>query len=119
MIQTLDIPIRRASQSKIDQVDFQNIQFGKIYADHMFIADYDGTQWGDLRIEPFENLSMNPAMSALHYGQSIFEGLKAYKNDAGEALVFRPDRNAARFNVSAVRMCMPELPEEIFLGGLQ
>ncbi|MEQ9442173.1 MAG: branched-chain amino acid aminotransferase [Cyclobacteriaceae bacterium] len=119
MIQTLDIPVRRASQSKIDQVDFQNIQFGKIYSDHMFIADFDGTQWGDLRIEPFENLSMSPAMSALHYGQSIFEGLKAYKSEAGEPLVFRPERNAARFNTSAVRMCMPELPEEIFMSGLR
>lgn len=119
MIQTLDIPTHRAAESKISQVDFRNIQFGKIYSDHMFIADYDGKQWRELRIEPFSDLSMSPAMSALHYGQSIFEGLKAYKNDSGEALIFRPDRNAARFNTSAVRMCMPELPEEIFLGGLR
>lgn len=119
MIQTLDIPVRRISQSKIDQVDFQNIQFGKIYSDHMFIADYDGKQWSNLRIEPFEKLTMSPAMSALHYGQSIFEGLKAYKNKDGDVLVFRPEQNAARFNQSAVRMCMPELPEEIFLGGLR
>lgn len=118
MIQTLDIPVTRASQSKISQVDFQDIQFGKIYSDHMFIADYDGKQWSKLRIEPFENFSVSPAMSVLHYGQSIFEGLKAYKNESGEALIFRPDRNAARFNKSAVRICMPEIPEEIFLGGM-
>ncbi|MGB3585749.1 MAG: branched-chain amino acid aminotransferase [Tunicatimonas sp.] len=119
MIPTMEIPVTRASRSKIDQVDFQNIQFGKVYSDHMFIADYDGKQWGDLRIEPFADLTMSPATSVLHYGQSIFEGLKAYKNEAGEALIFRPDRNAARFNKSAVRMCMPEIPEEIFLGGLR
>lgn len=88
MIQTLDIPVRQISQSKIDQVDFENIQFGKIYSDHMFIADYDGKQWGGLRIEPFGNLSVSPAMSALHYGQSIFEGLKAYKSQDGDVLVF-------------------------------
>ncbi|MEM8967495.1 MAG: branched-chain amino acid aminotransferase [Bacteroidota bacterium] len=119
MVSTIEIPVTRASQSKINQVDFQNIQFGKIYSDHMFIADYDGKQWGDLRIEPFENLTMSPATSVLHYGQSIFEGLKAYKNEAGEAMIFRPDRNAARFNKSAVRMCMPEIPEDIFLNGLR
>ncbi|MEM6845544.1 MAG: branched-chain amino acid aminotransferase [Bacteroidota bacterium] len=119
MISTMEIPVTRAAESKIDQVDFQNIQFGKVYSDHMFIADYDGKQWGNLRIEPFADLTMSPATSVLHYGQSIFEGLKAYKNGAGEALIFRPDRNATRFKKSAVRMCMPELPEDIFLNGLR
>ncbi len=118
MIQTLDIDVQRTPKSRLKEIDFQNIAFGKHYADHMFIADYvDGT-WSDLRIVPFAELSMSPANATLHYGQTIFEGLKAYKSDSGEALIFRPEMNARRFNRSAVRMCMPEIPEEIFLGGL-
>lgn len=72
----------------------------------------------NLQIVPYANLSLSPATATLHYGQAIFEGMKAYKNDAGEPLMFRPLDNWKRFNKSAVRMCMPEIPEEIFMGGL-
>jgi branched-chain amino acid aminotransferase len=118
MTGTLDITINKTSKSRIHEVDFQNISFGKVYSDHMFIADYVDGQWKDLRIEPFRHLSMSPANAALHYGQSIFEGMKAHRGPEGSALIFRPDMNARRFNRSAVRMCMPEIPEEIFTGAL-
>jgi len=114
------LEIHRTANSKLPQVDFNNIPFGKIYSDHMFSAEYDGNQWGDFKIIPFENLNMSPAVSVLHYGQSIFEGLKGFKSPNGdEVLVFRPDANAQRMRKSAERMCMPDLPEEIFMNGLQ
>lgn len=84
----------------------------------MFVADYINGEWTDLRIEPYGSLDLHPANAALHYGQSIFEGMKAYKNEKGEILIFRADANARRLNESAVRMCMPEIPEEIFMEGL-
>ena len=118
MVQTLDISVTRTETSKIDQVDFNNIEFGKVYSDHMFVADYTDGQWSDLRVEPFASLTFSPALAALHYGQSIFEGIKAYKGVEGEAILFRADKNAARFNKSAERMCMPTIPEDIFISGI-
>lgn len=119
MNQTMSIDIQRIPQSRLAEVDFDNIAFGKHYSDHMFIADFADGRWSDFRIVPFEDLKMSPANATLHYGQTIFEGLKANRNAGGEALIFRPDMNARRFNRSAVRMCMPEVPEEIFLRGLR
>ncbi len=115
----LDIAFKQVSKSRLPEVDFNHLPFGKIMTDHMFVADYDGQEWKDLRIVPFANMSISPANLTLHYGQTIFEGLKAYKTDAGEVLVFRPDQNVKRLNKSAIRMYMPEIPEEIFLGGLR
>lgn len=118
MLDTLNISIQKVQNSRINEVDFDNIPFGKVYSDHMFIADYEDGQWSDLRIVPYENLSMAPASSVIHYGQSVFEGLKAYKNNDGEAVVFRPEANAKRLNKSAERMCIPEVPEELFIQGM-
>ncbi|WP_017732147.1 branched-chain amino acid aminotransferase [Nafulsella turpanensis] len=118
MVDTLNIDIRRTANSRIKEVDFANIPFGKVYADHMFVADYDGKQWTNLRIQPYEYLRLSPANSALHYGQSVFEGMKAYKNEEGEVLIFRPEANFQRLNKSAERMCIPTLPEDIFMSGL-
>ncbi|WMN06496.1 branched-chain amino acid aminotransferase [Marivirga arenosa] len=118
MIDTLDISIQKVQNSRINEVDFDNIPFGKVYSDHMFIADYEDGQWSDLRIVPYENLSLAPASSVIHYGQSVFEGLKAYKNNKGEAVVFRPEANAKRLNKSAERMCIPEVPEELFITAM-
>jgi branched-chain amino acid aminotransferase len=115
---SLAIPVQKIAKSKIQETDFSNLVFGKTIADHMFVADYVGGEWTDLRIVPYGPLDLHPANAALHYGQSIFEGMKAYKNDAGEILVFRGDANAKRMNESAARMCMPEIPEEIFMEGL-
>ncbi len=118
MVQTLDISVTRAETSKIGQVDFNNIEFGKVYSDHMFTANYAGGEWSALQVVPFAPLTFSPALAALHYGQSIFEGIKAYKSASGEAILFRAEKNAARFNKSAQRMCMPTIPEEIFIGGI-
>ncbi|MGB3779218.1 MAG: branched-chain amino acid aminotransferase [Tunicatimonas sp.] len=118
MVQTLDMSVTRAETSKIGQVDFNNIEFGKVYSDHMFTANYAGGEWSALQVVPFAPLTFSPALAALHYGQSIFEGIKAYKSASGEAILFRAEKNAARFNKSAQRMCMPTIPEEIFIGGI-
>jgi branched-chain amino acid aminotransferase len=114
----LGIDIQPVAQSRIGTVDFNNLVFGKNIADHMFVVDYTGGQWQNARIIPYGDLSLSPALAALHYGQSIFEGMKAYKNTDGEVLMFRPTDNHKRINRSAVRMCMPEIPEDIFMEGL-
>lgn len=115
----IDIELIKTKDSRINQFDPQNIQFGKLYSDHMLIAHYDNGVWGKARIEPFRNLCMHPATTFIHYGQSIFEGIKAYKNEQGEALIFRPHDNWKRFNVSAERMGMPAVPEDLFMEGLK
>jgi branched-chain amino acid aminotransferase len=115
----IDIEIIKTTDSRINQFDPQNIQFGKLYSDHMLIAHYDNAAWGKATIKPFSNLSMHPATTFIHYGQSIFEGIKAYKNEQGEALIFRPHDNWKRFNVSAERMGMPAVPEDLFMEGLK
>lgn len=115
---SIDISITRNQNSNLSSYDQDNIKFGKNFTDHMFIADFDGEKWTDLRIVPTGELSVHPANSMWHYGQSIFEGMKAYKNHNDEAFLFRPLENAKRFNHSAVRMCMPEIPNEIFMEGL-
>ncbi|MFM7105859.1 MAG: branched-chain amino acid aminotransferase, partial [Flavobacteriales bacterium] len=93
--------------------------FGRVFSDHMLVAIYKDGAWDSPRITPYGAIPFSPAISALHYGQAIFEGLKAFKNDQDEVFIFRPNRNAQRLNVSARRMCMAELPEEIFLAGLK
>lgn len=118
MVDTLNIRINKTQKSRISEVDFNNIPFGRVFSDHMFIAEYDGKSWTNLSIEPYAPLQLSPANSALHYGQSIFEGMKAYKNKEQDVLVFRPQDNFKRLNKSAVRMCIPQLPEELFMGGL-
>ncbi len=118
MIDTAAIKINRVAQSSIHELDVENIPFAKIYSDHMFIADYRDGEWRDLRIEPYQPLALSPATSAIHYGISIFEGMKGYKNADGEVLLFRPEQNARRLNVSAERMCIPEVPESLFMDAL-
>ena len=118
MIGTLDIKIRQVENSRINELDFDNIPFGRVFSDHMFVAEYDNGSWKDFEIRPYEFLNLSPANTILHYGQSVFEGMKAYKNNKGEAVLFRPLDNFVRLNKSAVRMCIPELPEELFMGGL-
>ncbi len=119
MVETLNIKITKAPVSRLPHVDFHNIPFGKVYADHMFAADFRKGDWGNCRVSPYGMIQVSPATPALHYGQTIFEGLKAYKNDKGEALVFRPLDNWRRMNSSADRMCMPYLPEDIFMEGME
>jgi branched-chain amino acid aminotransferase len=115
----ISLKITKTQQSRIDQCDFNNIQFGTIFADHMFCCNYENGTWQDAEIQPFGPIALSPSISALHYGQSIFEGMKAFKNaQTGAPQLFRPLDNWRRLNVSAGRMAMPELPEEIFMEGL-
>src|ERR1700761_966649 len=118
MTETLDIKITKTNHSRLAETDFENLQFGRTFADHMFVAEYADGEWKDLQIVPYGDISVSPAMSALHYGQSFFEGLKAYKHADGTVSVFRPDKNAKRFNKSAERLCMPALPEDIFVQSI-
>jgi len=114
-----DIKITRIGSSRLPEIDFNNIPFGKEFSDHMFIADYQDGQWTNPRIEPFGTFQIHPAMMSLHYGQSIFEGMKASKNFEGQPMLFRPEMHARRLNASARRLSMPEFPEDLFVEALQ
>lgn len=113
-----NIRFEPVSASRLSEVDFNNIPFGRKFSDHIFVVDFDGENWVDPRIVPYANFSISPANMALHYGQSIFEGMKASKNQDGVPCLMRPEMHVKRLNSSAKRMCMPELPESLFLEGL-
>lgn len=113
------IRVEKVTKSRLPDVDFSNLKFGQILSDHMLVADYKDGQWGEATIVPYGDFSMSPALSALHYGQSIFEGIKAFRYEDGQINIFRPDQNHERFNRSASRMCMPEVPAAIFLDGMK
>jgi len=112
------IKITKIEESKINQVDFDNIPFGKVFSDHMFTMDYENGEWKNFSIQPFQNLSFSPAMSSIHYGQSIFEGMKAYRKN-GKTYTFRAKDNFSRLNKSAERMCMPAIPEAFVKNALE
>jgi len=118
VIDTLNIPINKTSASRLSQIDFSNLPFGRNFSDHMFTADYEDGEWKNLQIVPYGDIAINPAASALQYGQAIFEGIKAYKQKDGRISIFRPSKNYERFNISAERMVMPTVPEEIFMQGM-
>lgn len=113
-----DITVQRSQQSQINTVDFDNIPFGRVFSDHMFVADYKDGVWTNCQIKPFDKILMHPGMLALHYGQAIFEGMKASKSESGTPFLFRPEMHARRMNASAARMCMPDIPEDLFLEAL-
>jgi branched-chain amino acid aminotransferase len=115
----LNIKISKTPNSRIHEFNQENIQFGKQYADHMLVAHYEDGAWGTPEIVPFANLSLSPATTFMHYGQAIFEGVKAYKDADGKARIFRPQDNWKRMNKSAHRMAMPDVPEEIFVEGMR
>ena len=115
----ISIRVEPTQQSRLAQVDFNNLKFGQIMSDHMLVAEYDNGQWTDVSIVPYGDLTISPSISSLHYGQAIFEGIKGYKFADGTVSIFRPDENWKRFNKSAARLQMPAVPEEIFLGGLK
>jgi branched-chain amino acid aminotransferase len=118
MTETLDIKITKSNHSRLQETDFDNLPFGKTFSDHMFVADYADGEWKNFQIVPYGEIGLSPAISALHYGQAFFEGIKAYKHADGQVSVFRPNKNAIRFNKSAERLCMPTLPEEIFIQSI-
>lgn len=112
------IAMHRTERSRLGDTDLANVKFGRVFSDHMFVMDYDGSQWTEARITPFADLTMSPATLVLHYSQTIFEGLKAYRSASGGINLFRPQENIARMNRSAHRMCMPSVPEDLFLEAL-
>ncbi|MGB5820900.1 MAG: branched-chain amino acid aminotransferase [Saonia sp.] len=113
------ISITRVKESNIKSLDFNNIPLGRTFTDHMFICDYEDGQWINPRIEPLHLIPTHPAAMALHYGQAIFEGMKATKDADGTPMLFRPEKNAARLNFSADRMGMPKFPKDLFTEGLK
>lgn len=114
-----NIAIKKIETSKVDTIDFNNIPLGTSFTDHMFICDYKDGEWQNPRIEPLALIPTHPAAMALHYGQAIFEGMKANVDEDGTPMLFRADKNAARLNFSADRMGMPNVPEELFVEGLK
>ena len=119
MLATMDIATTKAKESKLSGLNLENIPFGKHFSDHMLVADYENGEWKNIEIKPYQPLLLSPSLAALHYGQAIFEGIKAYKNADGEAFIFRPQDNFHRFNISAERMQMPQVPEQIFIEGMK
>src|SRR5574338_1414821 len=99
MIAAMDILVTKAEQSKLQDLDLNNLPFGKYFSDHMLEADYENGEWKNVEIKPYQPLVLSPSVAALHYGQAIFEGVKAYKDKNGNAAIFRPDANHRRFNI--------------------
>ncbi len=110
--------IHPTDESRLGQVDLQNLPFGSVFSDHMFVMDFKDGQWQMGNIQPYGDMSLSPASMALHYGQAIFEGMKAFRQPDGRVALFRPDANMARFNVSADRMCMPVVDKGLFQEAL-
>ena len=119
MIDILPIPTQRTTASRLTELDPSKLEFGKVFSDHMFAVDYHDGEWQEAQIVPYGDMAVSPANSALHYGQAIFEGMKAYHQADGGVALFRPFDNWARLNTSAERMCMPAMPEELFMQGLR
>jgi branched-chain amino acid aminotransferase len=112
------IAVTRVAQSRLTEELRENSPFGTNYSDHMFVTDYADGQWGDARVIPFGPMPLSPATTALHYGQSLFEGFKAHRTADGRIAVFRPQANHARLNRTATRLAMPEIPASLFQEGL-
>jgi branched-chain amino acid aminotransferase len=113
------INIIPASASSIDSVDFDHLAFGSTFTDHMFVCDYKDGAWGVPEIVPYATMQISPAASVLHYGQAVFEGMKAFKDEKGSVWLFRPEQNARRINKSAERLAIPTFPEKVFLDGMK
>lgn len=116
----LDIKIQLTDAPKPKPKKGEKLSFGHIFTDHMFIMNYtEGKGWHDPRVVPFQNISLSPAAMVYHYGQEMFEGLKAYKGEDGQVYLFRPDMNAKRANASNDRLCIPHIPEEDFVQAIK
>ncbi|MGL5112307.1 MAG: branched-chain amino acid aminotransferase [Flavobacterium sp.] len=116
--QTKAFDITKAATSKINEVDFDNLSFGAVFSDHLLECDFKNGAWQQPVIKPYQPFLLDPSANVFHYGQAIFEGMKAYKDDQNDLWLFRPEENYKRFNASAVRMAMPEVPEDVFMKGL-
>ena len=115
----LHIDIITSKNSKINTVNFDELEFGRIFTDHMFVCDYKDGKWGSPQIQPYGPMSIDPSARVFHYGQAVFEGMKAYKDDQGDIFMFRPEDNHDRINKSAARLAIPEFPKDYFIEGLK
>lgn len=113
------ITIEKTKNSKINEVDFNNLPFGQVYTDHMLVCDFENGKWQAPYIVPYQPVQLDPSAKIFHYGQSVFEGMKAYKDENEDIWLFRPLDNQKRLNISANRLAMPELPESYFMDGLE
>ncbi|WOD44338.1 branched-chain amino acid aminotransferase [Hwangdonia lutea] len=114
-----DIEVIKTKHSKINEVDFDHLSFGKTFSDHMLECDYKDGKWQAPKVVPYAPITLDPSAKIFHYGQSIFEGMKAYKDGDNNILLFRPLDNFKRLNISAKRLAIPELPEAYFMEGLK
>jgi branched-chain amino acid aminotransferase len=112
------VGMQRVVRSRLPDVDLTRVQFGSVFGDHMLIAEFRDGRWEKPVVRPYGPIPLPPSISALQYGISVFEGLKAHRAPAGEVLLFRPGENARRINRSAARLAMPEVPEQLFLSGI-
>jgi branched-chain amino acid aminotransferase len=116
---TNNMIIEKVKTSRISEVDFSNLPFGRVHSDHMLVCDYRDGAWQTPRIMPYQSITLDPSAKIFHYGQSVFEGMKAYKDKDGDVWLFRPDENQKRLNISSKRISIPEVPREIFMEGLK
>ncbi|MEW4922793.1 branched-chain amino acid aminotransferase [Algibacter sp. 2305UL17-15] len=114
-----DIEIIKTKATKINEVDFDDLKFGSVFSDHMLVCDYKDGEWHAPKIMPYQPITLDPSAKIFHYGQSVFEGMKAYKDAAKNVWLFRPEDNCKRLNISAKRLSIPELPEAYFMDGLK
>jgi branched-chain amino acid aminotransferase len=117
--QTQKIEIQKTLASRINEVDFEHLSFGSVFTDHLLECDFKNGEWQKPVIKPYAPFLLDPSSRVFHYGQAIFEGMKAFKDEKDAVWLFRPDENFKRFNKSAFRMAMPEVPEDVFMDGLK
>lgn len=118
-VEEMKFKIERTNNSRLSEVDFNNLKFGREFSDHMLIAEYANGEWGQAEIRKYAPIEFAPSSSVFHYGQAIFEGMKAHRAENGDVLLFRANKNFERFNMSARRMCMAEVPEYLFMDGIR
>ncbi|AOW20515.1 branched-chain amino acid aminotransferase [Urechidicola croceus] len=117
--ETQNIIIQKIAKSKISEVDFSNLAFGSVFTDHMYVCDFKDGEWQTPTIKPYGPISIDPSAKVFHYGQAVFEGMKAYKAEDDSIWMFRPEENQKRINFSANRLQMPSFPKEMFFDGLE
>ncbi len=116
---TDNLIVETSKTSKINSVDFSDLDFGRVFTDHMFVCDYKDGKWQTPKIMPYQAMTFEPSARVFHYGQAVFEGMKAYKDDDGKVFLFRPKQNFDRINISSGRLAMPAFPENYFFEGLE
>ena len=114
-----DIEIIKAKTTKLNEVDFDNLAFGSVFSDHMLECNFKDGKWQAPKVVPYQAITLDPSAKIFHYGQSVFEGMKAYKDAHGDVWLFRPLENFKRLNISSKRLAIPELPESYFMDGLK